>query len=173
MAPLRRAPSSSFLQDDHLDLRPRPFSPLLLDSDDTMAAFSFAPFTAFNDGTDLIPIRDARRSPTLVHNVVEFQGQVADVVRPSSSSVPSVTAVPSFSSSGNTLKPWSTPRQDRRRAPRPPPNVFTLLPLHVAAARSDIKYRCEGFEMAEARRRLRAVRQEVVFDEELALRCYM
>ena len=126
---------------------------------------SFSAF-GFHDGTSVIQIRDARRSPTLVHNVVDFEGHVADIIHPAFNPLPSPTP------SVNSLRPWMTPRIDRRRPVRPAPNVFTLLPLHVAAARPDIKYRREGFEMEEERRRARTPRVEVPFDEELALRCF-
>lgn len=53
---------------------------------------------------------------------------------------------------------------------RTPSYAMTLVPLAVAAARPDIKYRREGFEMKEARRPARAVPFD--FDDELALRCY-
>ena len=57
------------------------------------------------------------------------------------------------------------------RAPtRRPCCALTLLPLHVAAARPDIKYRPEGFEMKAARRPASVA--PVDFDDELALRFY-
>lgn len=59
------------------------------------------------------------------------------------------------------------------RAPAsiPQPNfAITLIPLDIAASRSDIKYRQEGFEMKAARRRKLAVHADI--DDELALRCF-
>ena len=44
-----------------------------------------------------------------------------------------------------------------------PPVGFTLIPLRVAAARNDIKYRKEGFELRERqeqRRHIQAVRED-------------
>ena len=58
------------------------------------------------------------------------------------------------------------PAMRRRQTP-------TLVPLHVAAMRPDIKYREEGFEMKEAILKLQMRARPVEeFDEELTLRCF-
>ena len=111
-----------------------------LNAYDSTKMSSFAPVQFTFGCFNLVSLQDARRDSKIVYRSVAHIKNVPEVAHPAR----------------------------RIRMPRAR-YAAKLIPLSVAAARPDIKYRREGFEIEESRRHLQAIRSDI--DDELSLRC--
>ena len=118
-----------------------------------------------------ISLSAARADPRIVYHSVRHLESLPPVSRPIPSCAPPALLEPAISvrrahaaaRAAHERLPAMLFSRPRRAQPQPSavPRGFSLIPLSVAASRSDIKYRREGFEMQEHRQHLLAVRSDL------------
>lgn len=128
-----------------------------------MACYTTSTYPAFKPAAPaLISLRAARCNPDIVYRSVEHLDKRAPA--------PTPAPRPGLISLADAQKNHSIVYRSVEHLDQFPPvfmrpvprlqSSLPLVPLYVAAARSDIKYRREGYEMVEHRRHILAVRAD-------------